>query len=353
MTKISIIVPIYKIPETYLINCIESILAQTYKNFCLILIDDESPDNCGRICDEYAIKDNRVKVIHKKNAGVAAARNTGIELADSEWITCIDPDDWIEPNYLYEFIQMTKETDSEVLLSSCYVNYPKKQIENSFFNDFCLCSNDIGKDRFILQFICANIYKDNIGTADSGSPWAKFYKKELLDKNHIRFDESLHRMEDNKFNIEVYSKANSIYYKNLYIYHYRKSKYSGFSRFTPEITTYYESFLFFFNKYIESENKEDTFKKALYVKVMNSVYVYCKMYYFHKKNTKKISVILKELSLLLSSPLYDEASKNMDTQYLSFKEYIFFIMMKYKCPFGLYLIMTLKNIVFSLTGKGL
>lgn len=353
MTKISIIVPIYKIPDAYLINCIESILAQSYKDFTLILVDDESPDNCGRLCDEYATKDNRIIVVHKKNSGVAAARNTGIELANSEWITCIDPDDWVEPNYLMEFIRMMDDTDSEVLLSSCYVNYSKRQLENSFFNEYCLCSNDIGKERFLLQFICSKIYKDNIGTADSGSPWAKFYKKELLDKYHIRFDECLHRMEDNKFNIEVYLKANSIYFKNLHLYHYRKSKYSGFSKFTPNIIMYYENFLYFLHNYIMSEKLTDTFRKAFYVKVMNSIYVYCKMYYFHKENPKGKFEVYKEINSLLSSPLYYETRKKMDIKYLSVTEYLFFIMIKYKCPVGLWLLMKSKNVLFDITGKGL
>ena len=100
--NISVIVPVYKV-EKYLSRCIDSILAQTYTDFELILVDDGSPDNCGKICDGYAEKDNRV-VIHQGNGGISAARNAGIDWAfensDSEWIAFIDSDDWVHPLYL-------------------------------------------------------------------------------------------------------------------------------------------------------------------------------------------------------------------------------------------------------------
>ena len=100
---ISVIVPVYKV-EKYIHRCIDSILAQTFSDFELVLVDDGSPDNCGKICDEYVLKDSRIHVIHKKNGGLSAARNSGIEWAfknsDSQWITFIDSDDWVHPQYL-------------------------------------------------------------------------------------------------------------------------------------------------------------------------------------------------------------------------------------------------------------
>ena len=103
MATISVIVPVYKV-EKYIHRCVDSILTQTFTDFELILVDDGSPDNCGRICDEYALKDNRVYVIRKENGGLSDARNAGIdwvfEHSNSEWLTFIDSDDWIHPEYL-------------------------------------------------------------------------------------------------------------------------------------------------------------------------------------------------------------------------------------------------------------
>lgn len=103
MCIISVVVPVYKV-EKYLNRCVDSILNQTFLDFVLILVDDGSPDNCGKICDDYAKRDNRVNIIHKQNGGLSEARNYGIEWAlknsDSEWITFIDSDDWVHPLFL-------------------------------------------------------------------------------------------------------------------------------------------------------------------------------------------------------------------------------------------------------------
>lgn len=99
MALISVIVPVYKV-EAYLPDCVDSILAQSYTDFELILVDDGSPDRCGEMCDEYAEKDPRVRVIHQENGGLSAARNTGMDAAKGEYITFVDSDDLIAPEYL-------------------------------------------------------------------------------------------------------------------------------------------------------------------------------------------------------------------------------------------------------------
>lgn len=121
MAKISIIVPVYKV-EPYLRKCVDSILNQTFRDFELILVDDGSPDNCGKICDEYAAADGRVKVIHQQNGGLSAARNAGIDWvfanSDSEYITFIDSDDWVERDFLMTLEQGASLSD-EVVCTSC------------------------------------------------------------------------------------------------------------------------------------------------------------------------------------------------------------------------------------------
>lgn len=99
MPEISVIVPVYK-AEQYLERCVKSILEQTYQNFELILVDDGSPDNCPTMCDEWAEKDNRVHVIHKKNGGASSARNAGLKIAKGRWIAFADSDDWLDRNAL-------------------------------------------------------------------------------------------------------------------------------------------------------------------------------------------------------------------------------------------------------------
>jgi glycosyltransferase involved in cell wall biosynthesis len=118
--ELSIIVPVYKV-EKYLPRCIDSILAQTFGDFELILIDDGSPDGCGRICDEYARKDKRIVVIHQKNMGVSAARNAGLDIARGRYIGFVDSDDWIEPQMYEAMMDAIRENGADMAV--CGVRY--------------------------------------------------------------------------------------------------------------------------------------------------------------------------------------------------------------------------------------
>ena len=119
MAQISVIVAVYKMPE-YLPRCIEGILGQTFRDIELILVDDGSPDNCGEICDGYAAKDSRVHVIHKQNAGVCAARNTGLDWvydhSDSQWIFFHDNDDWIHPETLERMLAAAQSMHTDMCI---------------------------------------------------------------------------------------------------------------------------------------------------------------------------------------------------------------------------------------------
>ena len=119
MPEISIIVPVYK-TEAYLHRCVDSIINQTYTDFELILVDDGSPDTCGTICEEYASRDNRVHVIHQKNGGLSAARNAGIDWvfihSDSQWLTCIDSDDWVHPRYLELLLSAVRRDHTNIAI---------------------------------------------------------------------------------------------------------------------------------------------------------------------------------------------------------------------------------------------
>lgn len=113
MPKISIIVPVYNVEE-YIHRCIDSILAQTFTDFELILVNDGSPDQCGKICDEYAENDSRIKVIHKKNGGLSDARNAGLEIAQGEYIGFVDSDDWIEADMYNILYQNAIQFDADI-----------------------------------------------------------------------------------------------------------------------------------------------------------------------------------------------------------------------------------------------
>ena len=132
MSTVSIIVPVYKV-EDYIRECLDSILAQTYPYFELILVDDGSPDNCGRICDDYAKGDNRIKVVHKVNGGISSARNAGLEVAKGEWIMHVDGDDWIEPDMLEKMYAVAEKSQADIVYCDFYLSYEKNE-RYMFFN---------------------------------------------------------------------------------------------------------------------------------------------------------------------------------------------------------------------------
>ena len=123
--KISIIIPVYKV-EDYLETCIDSILAQTYKNLENILVDDGSPDSCGSICDRYARVDARIRVIHKENAGVARARNDGLDIATGDYISFIDSDDWIAPDTYECLHRELKKQGADCAVGGCVTVYDRE-----------------------------------------------------------------------------------------------------------------------------------------------------------------------------------------------------------------------------------
>lgn len=132
MSKVAFIVPVYN-AESFLHRCVDSILNQSCRNFELILVNDGSPDNCGAICDDYAARDTRVRVIHQENQGVSAARNAGLdwvlENTDCQWVTFVDSDDWIHKDYLKILLRAAEE--HQVKLSACNLLWTEKYIEDS------------------------------------------------------------------------------------------------------------------------------------------------------------------------------------------------------------------------------
>lgn len=169
MPSISVIVPVYKV-EKYLARCVESILGQSFGDFELILVDDGSPDRCGEICDEYACRDPRVRVIHQKNGGLSAARNSGIDLVQqekqSQWIAFVDSDDWVHPDYLQKLYRAAAETGCRI--SACgFFQTGGGPFPDSETGITCMDAGD---------YYCSREIHGGI----SAVAWNKLYHRELL-----------------------------------------------------------------------------------------------------------------------------------------------------------------------------
>ncbi|MBT8394071.1 MAG: glycosyltransferase, partial [Bacteroidia bacterium] len=143
---ISVIVPIYNV-ERFLPRCIESIMGQSYPNLEIILIDDESPDNCGAICDAYSEKDDRIIVIHQKNAELSGARNSGLDIATGEYISFVDSDDWMEPDMLQEMLSFALKNGLDVV--ECGSIKSNEQRDDKNYSSGVIETNEQALERII------------------------------------------------------------------------------------------------------------------------------------------------------------------------------------------------------------
>lgn len=166
---ISVIIPCYKV-EKYLFMCVESILTQTYKNLEILLVDDGSPDRCGEICDEYAKKDYRVKVIHKKNGGVSDARNVAIDIAQGEYITFVDSDDYVTPDYVESLYNLIVMNGAQMSVTRCL---PFKEGTKPLRTNKAIKTKVFDRNEAIANMF----YQKGFDTA----PWSKMYHRSLFD----------------------------------------------------------------------------------------------------------------------------------------------------------------------------
>lgn len=211
--KVSVIVPVYKVPEQYLRRCIESLIAQTLDEIEIILVDDGSPDQCGKICDNYADLDNRIKVIHKENGGLSAARNSGYHASRGEWITFLDGDDWIEPTTCRENYNYGVEKAVDLVIFGTVQDFESQHLPFRYhYNDGKIFQDDECKQ---LQSEILN-FNGNIATA-----WAKLIRKSILDENHIEHNPALRQgSEGIEFNIRLFEKIKSAAFTDKIYYHY-------------------------------------------------------------------------------------------------------------------------------------
>lgn len=216
----SIIVPIYKV-ENYLQKCIDSILAQTFTDFEVLLIDDGSPDKCPMICDEYAKYDARVRVIHKINGGLVAARNTGINNANGKYICYVDGDDWIAPNLLEVIVdKVLSRMTVDMVVYQGVRQFEDKQVPLPEGPAEGLYTKDKLKSD-IYPYMMYDHRKPFCNGLIFPVAWNKIFRREFLAKHYCR-EENIRMGEDNAFVFECLYEAKTVYFINNSLYFYNQ-----------------------------------------------------------------------------------------------------------------------------------
>lgn len=290
--KFSIICPVYN-AGNYLKTAIESVLYQSYIFWELILIDDGSTDGSSDLCDEYAKKDQRIRVIHVKNRGVSAARNVGIKLACGEWILFMDSDDYFEKNALYILNDSMVDKEIDMIIFNHYVDAEDKSYKHTLelANNFKYNRNYI-ESRILpgMLNICDLKKEKQIDVLPF--VWNKAYRREILEEHKIMFYEELKIWEDKIFWLLYMKNIKNVFFIDRALYHYvqaKKERLSG--KYVPEI---FQNVVMIYN--IMKENFENLYDMETY---------YSNEYYYkvimnliersaERNNYKAFSIIIKE-----------------------------------------------------------
>lgn len=286
---ISIIVPVYK-AEEYLDRCVESLVNQTYTNLEIILVDDGSPDNSGKLCDEWALKDKRIKVIHKENGGVSSARNVGLKAATGEYISFVDSDDYMNESYM-ECISLFDENID--LITFDY--------EDDLGNKKSI---NIKKSIVLKNELLEKIFPWN------GSIWNRIYRKSIISKYNLKFDENIKYGEDLIFLINYINKIeNKIMYISKNFYHYSYNPNSATNSKNTDLE-YFDTVNLAFNKIKNKSNSLinsyilyliDLFSKEYMSSKYNSINKCLKSVFVYRTFKQNLKIIYLKIKHLMNN----------------------------------------------------
>ena len=255
--KISIIVPIYNAQKT-IERCIDSILNQDFSDFELILIDDGSKDNSGKICDTYAGKDQRVRVIHKENSGVSASRNLALREAKGEYLQFLDADDWITPNATRLLVESMETNGCDMVIADFY----------RVIGERLSHKGSIDEDGVLSREEFANNMMENPADFYYGVLWNKLYKRSIIEKYQLCMNPKISWCEDFMFNLEYIRHCENIFVLKVPIYYYVKTKGSLVSQsmsLTKTIKTKMMVFEYYNDFYKQVLTEEEYEKKRLQI----------------------------------------------------------------------------------------
>lgn len=253
--KVSIIIAVYNI-ENYIDKCLESIINQTFQDFECIVVDDGSIDNSSSICDHYSQKDERIKVIHKKNQGLPLARKTGFENSSGEYLLFIDGDDWLETDMVNQLVVTMQNENSDIVICDFFRSYEKR-------DDIISYAFPKRKEEKMYSFIKKPNYMNFF--------WNKLIKRSLFDKEYISFPEGISMCEDLFVTFKLFYFAEKISQVKKPLYHYRQNNVSAMTKnFTKEAYKSKMKVLDNLIAFLENENVIDEYSEIVnFYKIYN------------------------------------------------------------------------------------
>ncbi len=334
--KVSIIIPIYNV-EKYLPMCLDSVVAQTYKDIEIICVNDGSPDSSEKIVADYMQKDSRIVLINQKNQGLSGARNTGIEKANGEYIIFLDGDDWIDPETVETAVGEAQTEEAQLVMWSYVREFPETSVpKNVFEKDRLVFEGEKLKNH--LHRRMAGLAGEELrdpGNADSAvTAWGKMYKAECL-KNCRFVDTKIIGTEDALFSLHALCYVDKAVFVNRHFNHYRKDNATSLTRkYKPQLFLQWQELYNRMGTVIKENNLP--FEEALNNRIALSI---IGLGLNELINTTSHSEKIKKLKEIITCDRYKKAYSLLQTEYFPVHWKLFFTFCKIGWGAGVYILL--------------
>lgn len=300
---ISVIVPVYNVPVKLLKRCIDSLKRQTLHEMEIILVNDGSTDSSGKICDEYAKKDEKICVVHKANGGLSSARNAGVARAKGKWITFVDGDDWIEPQMCSVMYEAGEKNDVQIVMCKMAENYKNSQIIQR-----CI----LKENKVYSGIECKWLQKQVlVFDANISTSCAKLLRRDFIEKNHMMHDEHLKQgAEDIEYGIRLFDIAERAVFVNEAFYHYVYNDHSISTSYNQSNIDCAVACFERMEEFIINKGEEGFLIPYFYNRVLYVIITAAISGYFNPDNKETYKSKRNKFSLYLKNPLISKALKN-------------------------------------------
>lgn len=323
MAKISVIVPIYKVEE-FLPRCLDSMLNQTLRDLEIVLVDDGSPDGCPAMCDRYSEQDGRVRVIHKPNGGVSAARNDGLKAATGDYVVFCDSDDWLVETGLETLYEKAVESGADVTIGDVFLSNGDGDKRVRFY-DRSFVTDD---GALISELLKADIYRTYCPNPPAegpafgyGGPWNKLVRRDFLLKHDIIFDVRLKGIfDDILYSAYLLANAQRVAYVQAPVYHYRIVEGSLTHAFRPNVVDVNRAIFGAWEELFRTLINPEQYRKAFDACVLRRTEEAITTYFGNEQNSAPRAELKREFAALMAEEPYRSAVRGADFAKVSKKQ---------------------------------
>lgn len=342
---VSIIVPVYRVNEGFLRKCVESCLCQTCGDLELILVDDGSPDHCGAVCDEYAARDPRVRVIHQKNRGVSAARNAGIDAASGEWLTFLDADDFLEPDACEAIMGCAAAHPGlDAVVFSMVKDYEDRQVPHvSLYGGDRLISGEAA-----VSGLRNDVLRKQLDRNVLRMTFCKAVRTKILHRHGIRFIPELPLCEDVVFWFHTMQYVERAFYLDRRLYHYRQVDNSATDKYRPNVVREHVLLMKSLKAIVDATPDPERYRQGYCLEAFYSMQRIITQGFYHPDNPASPRERAKACAQALGEPVYQEALKQIRPEELTNNHKIKYLLLRLKLYAA---VARLRDIYGLLTGR--